>query len=293
VEQGVVNLIQAAIDFLNNCFADMRIHLQTTPDTFAGGAPWSAVTAINSAIQGVGYGLLVLFFLMSFFKTTSNFKEISLQQCIGWIVRFILAKVLIDYGIQILNFFISIAMGVNSEIFANAGSFEFAQVPQEVLDVVAQMEGAAWYERIGSFFQTIPMFIVGGISMLAIWVCGVIMIVTVYLRFFKLFIMSAIAPLPLATFGSSETSGTGKHFLKAYAAVCLEICVVALAIIIFNAVAGSGDFIFPSWGDNNSSINAEFWDTMMNYLFKIVLQTVLLTVTVTSSSKIIKEVIGV
>jgi hypothetical protein len=119
------------------------------------------------------------------------------------------------------------------------------------------------------------------------------MIVTVYLRFFKLFIMSAIAPLPLSTFGSSETSGTGKHFLKAYAAVCLEVCVVALAIIIFNAMMSSGSFIFPSWGDNNSSVNAEFWDTMMNYLFQIILQTVMLVVTVTSSNKIIKEAIGV
>ncbi|MDL2237599.1 hypothetical protein LJC56_07210 [Christensenellaceae bacterium OttesenSCG-928-K19] len=293
MEQGVVNLIQAAIDFLNNCFADLRVHLTTTPAAFGGGGVWGVVESINVGIQGIGYGLLILFFLMSFFKTTSNFKDISLQQAIGWIVRFILVKVLIDYGIQILNFAISISMGVNDSILDHSGAFEFASMPQEVLDAVSAMENAAWYERIGSFFQTIPMYIVGGLGMLVIWVCGIIMVVSVYLRFFKVYIYSALAPIPLSTFGGPETSSTGKHFLKAYAAVCLEICVIALAIVIFNAMVSSNNLIFPSWGETSGGVNAEFWNTLMNYIFQVGLQTIMLVIVVMSANKYIREIIGV
>jgi hypothetical protein len=292
LEQGVVSLIQAAIDFLNNCFGDLRAHLTTTPAAFGGGGVWSIVEAINAGVQGIGYGLLILFFLMTFFKTVSSFKDISLRQAIGWIARFILVKIVIDYGVQILNFAISISMGVNDTILENAGAFEFASMPQEVLDAANAVTNGEWYNQLGAFFQTIPMYIVGGLGMLVIWVCGIIMVVSVYLRFFKIYIYSAIAPIPLSTFGSPETSGTGKQFLKAYAAVCLEICVIALAIVIFNAMVSSNNLIFPSWGETSGGVNAVFWNTLMNYIFQVGLQTIMLVIVVMSANKYIREILG-
>ena len=293
LEQSIVSLLEAALQFLNNCFGDIRTHLTTTPESFAGGGAWGVVLDINRGIQGLGYGLLILFFLMSLFKTVSNFKDISLQQAIGWLVRFILVKFLIDYGVQILNFIINISMGAGDIIFDQAGSYEAAQIPQEVLDAVANMQDAAWYERLGAFFQLIPMYIVCFITMLVIWICGVVMIITVYLRFFKIYIFSALAPIPLSTFGSHETSQTGKHFLKAYAGVCLEICIIALGIVIFNALVSSHSMIFPSWAeDTTGGINGEFWDTLMNYMFQLALQTVMLVICVTSANKYIREMMG-
>ena len=129
--------------------------------------------------------------------------------------------------------------------------------------------------------------------MLVIWVCGIIMVVSVYLRFFKVYIYSALAPIPLSTFGSPETSSTGKHFLKAYAAVCLEICVIALAIVIFNAMVSSNNLIFPSWGETSGGVNAEFWNTLMNYIFQVGLQTIMLVIVVMSANRYIREIIGV
>lgn len=294
LESVIVNLIQSMLTYLNNCFTDISTHLQTTPADFSGGGVWDIVTNINAGIQGIGYGLLVLFFLMSFFKTTTNFRDISLQQAIGWIVRFILVKLVIDYGIAILNFCINISLGVNDTIFEHAGSFEFAGVPQEVLDAVANMQDAEWYERLGAFFQTLPMLIIGGIGFLVIWICGIVMIVSVYMRFFKVYIYSALAPIALSTFGSQETSQTGKHFIKAYAAVCMEICVIALAIVIFNAMVSSNNFIFPSWTENiGQGANWEYWNVLVNYLFQIIIQAVMLCMAVTSANRFIREMLGV
>lgn len=293
MEQSIVSLLEAALNFLNNCFGDIRTHLTTTPESFAGGGVWDVVVDINRGIQGLGYGLLILFFLMSLCKTITNFKEISLQQMVGWLVRFILVKFLIDYGVQVLNFIINISMGANEIIFTQAGSFENAQIPQTVLDAVNAMQDAAWYERLGAFFQLIPMYLVCFITMLVIWVCGVVMIITVYLRFFKVFIFSALAPIPLSTFGSPDTSSTGKHFLKAYAGVCLEICVIALGIVIFNALVSSHSMIFPSWGEGVASgANAEFWNELMNYMFQLALQTVMLVICIVSANKYIRDMLG-
>lgn len=271
----------------------MKAILDTAPANFGGGLVWDVVEQINMGIQGIAYGLLILFFLMTFFKTTSNFKDLSVQQIIGWIVRFLIVKFLIDYGIEILNFAINISMGINDKIFGIASDFQFSGIPQEVLDAVANMEQAQWWERLGAFFQLIPMNFIALLGNLVMWFVGIMLVITVYLRFFRVFIYSALAPIALSTFGSPETSQTGKHFLKAYAAVCLEICVIALAMVLFAAMASSSAFIFPSWEAGNTNANFTFWNTLINYLFQIIIQSVLLATVVSSANRFIREMLGV
>jgi hypothetical protein len=294
LEQGIVDLLQNGLNLWNTFFGDIQAQLQTTPDAFAGGGPWSLVSQINHGLQGIGYGLLILFFLLSFFKTTTNFKELSLQQIIGWMVRFILVKFLIDYSIDLLNFIISISMGVNSVIFQFSGTFMEAQVPQDVINAAQAVTDAGFGERLLALLQGIPLALLAFIGVAVIWVAGIIMVVVVYLRFFKVFIYSAIAPIPLSVFGSPETSTTGKHFLKAYAAVCLEICVIALACVIYNAIMSNSALMFDSWTSmGGNSVNDQFWGVTLNYVLSMAIQTILLATVVVSSNRFIKEIIGV
>ena len=66
------------------------------------------------------------------------------------------------------------------------------------------------------FLASIPLWLVTILGSLFITVLSFILIMTVYSRFFKLYIYTALAPVPIAAFGSSETAATGKAFLKGY-----------------------------------------------------------------------------
>lgn len=296
MEQGILYLLQNSIRWLNIAFSDMATLMSTTPDSFGGGTVWGMVTNINEALKGIGYALLLLFFLMSFLKSTSNFKDISIQQIIGLVVRFILVKALIDYSLDILNLMINVSLGATTTIASSAGTYTAAEVPQNVLDAingVAQME---WWEKIPALFQTIPLVLLALVGSLVMWVCGIILVLVVYMRFFKIFIFTALAPLPLSSFGSPETSSTGKHFLKAYAAVCLEICVIALAVLIFNAIiSGGGMQIWDSWSSLGMTDSAygDYWGVTLNFIIQMVVQVVMLTMIVMGANKIVREVIGV
>ncbi len=46
------------------------------------------------------------------------------------------------------------------------------------------------------------------------------MILTVYGRFFKLYMATAIAPIPLSSFAGQPSSSIGMAFIKSYAAIC-------------------------------------------------------------------------
>lgn len=60
------------------------------------------------------------------------------------------------------------------------------------------------------------------------------MIMSVYGRFFRLYLYTAIAPVPLSTFAGEPSQNVGKSFIKSYAAVCLEGAIIVLACIIFS-----------------------------------------------------------
>ena len=94
-------------------------------------------------------------------------------------------------------------------------------LPQEIVTAV---------EDCG-FFESIPLWAVTLIGGLFITVLSFIMIMSVYGRFFKLYIYTAIAPVPLSAFAGEPSQSVGKSFIKSYAAVCLEGAVIVLACI--------------------------------------------------------------
>lgn len=95
------------------------------------------------------------------------------------------------------------------------------------------------------FFESIPLWAVTLIGGLFITVLSFIMIMSVYGRFFKLYIYTAIAPVPLSTFAGEPSQSVGKSFIKSYAAVCLEGAVIVLACIIFSLFAFSPPVVNP------------------------------------------------
>lgn len=54
------------------------------------------------------------------------------------------------------------------------------------------------------------------------------MILSVYGRFFRSYLYTAIAPVPLAAFAGELSQSVGISFMKSYAAVCLEGAIIVL-----------------------------------------------------------------
>ncbi len=95
------------------------------------------------------------------------------------------------------------------------------------------------------FFESIPLWAVTLIGGLFITVLSFILIMTVYGRFFKLYMYTAIAPIPLSTFAGEPTQNVGKSFIKSYAQFCLKGAIIVLACIIFSVFASSPPVVNP------------------------------------------------
>ncbi len=246
------------------------------PQNFRGGAVWSVVANIHGALQTIDYALLVLFFVIGVVKTCGSFAEVKKpEHAVKLFVLFALAKGLITYGMEPMLALLSIVQGTASSIM-NAAGFGVPSgnvLPTEIVDAI---------ESCG-FFESIPLWAVTLIGGLLIWVLSFVMILSVYGRFFKLFMYTAIAPIPLSAFAGEPSQSVGKSFLRSYAAVCLEGAVIVLACVIFSAFAGT-----PPTVDTGAAAASMVW----KYIGELLFNMLILVGSVKMSDRVVREMMG-
>ncbi len=275
-DNWIVQNLQRALDMWNSKLKEIWSLVTQTPETFKDGAIWGIIQNIHGALQAIAYALLVLFFVVGVIKTCGSFAEVKKpEHAIKLFVRFVLAKAVITHGLELLLNFFTIVQGVMGTIMTTAGFEKITKtkLPDEVITAI---------EETG-FFESIPLWAVTLIGGLLIWVLTFIMILNVYGRFFKLYMYTAIAPIPLSTFAGEPSQNIGKSFLKSYAAVCLEGAIIVLACIIFTVIARAN----PSFDDELSAA-AMVWD----YIGQVVFNMLILVGTIKMSDRIVREMMG-
>lgn len=275
-DNWVVQNLQNALDTWNSKLSEIWTLITQTPETFKGGAIWNTFLNIHGAVQAIGLALLVLFFVVGVMKTCGSFAEVKKpEHALKLFIRFAIAKIVVTYGLDLLLSLFKIVQGVIGTIM-NASGFGSATqtvMPQEIITAV---------ESCG-FFESIPLWAVTLIGGLLVTVLSFIMIMTVYGRFFKLYLYTAISPIPLSTFAGEPTQQVGKSFIKSYCAVCLEGAIIVLACIIFSLFASS-----PPVVDTSAAAVTQVW----KYIGELVFNMLVLVGTVKMSDRVVREMMG-
>ena len=275
-DNWVVQNLQNALDTWNSKLAEIWQILTQSSETFKGGGIWQVIVQIHGALQAIGYALLVLFFVVGVVKTCGSFTEVKRpEHALKIFIRFAIAKGVVTYGLELMMALFNIIQGVTSTIMQTAGfgSTEDTVLPDEIIEAV---------EDCG-FFESIPLWAVTLIGGLFITVLSFIMIMSVYGRFFRLYLYTAIAPIPLSSFAGEPSQNIGRSFLKSYAAVCLEGAIVVLACIIFSLFASSPPVVNP---------DAAAVTMVWSYIGELIFNMLVLVGAVKMSDRVVREMMG-
>ena len=274
-QSWVVDNLQNALTTWNDKLNEIWTLLTVSPQSFKGGGVWGIVTSINSALLPIAYGLLVLFFAMSVCKTCGSLTEIKRpEHALRLFIRFALAKAAVTYCMELLTSLFTIAQGIVAQIIGTAGLTgpNGGSLPQELIDTI----------NACGFWESIPLWAVTLLGSLFITVMSFIMILTVYGRFFRLFMYTAIAPVPLSAFAGETTSRSAKAFVRSYLGVCLEGAIIALACTIYSSIA-----VTPAVSAGATPITATW-----GYVSEVVFGQLVLVGTIKASDHIVKDMLG-
>lgn len=275
-DNWIVQNLQNAIDTWNEKLAEIWQIITQSPQEFKGGDIWNIMTDIHGTVQAIGLALLVLFFVVGVMRTCGSFSEVKRPEvALKLFVRFAIAKGVVTYGLELMIALFSIVQGIVSSIMnaAGLGAVNETVLPESIIEAIESC----------TFFESIPLWAVTLIGGLVITVLSFIMILTVYGRFFRLYIYTAIAPVPLATFAGEPTQNVGRSFLKSYAAVCLEGAIIVLACIIFSVFASS-----PPTVDPDAAAVTQVW----SYIGELIFNLLILVGTVKMSDRVVREMMG-
>ena len=275
-DNWVVQHLINTLNTWNEKLAEVWQLLSMSPESFKGGGIWRVMVSINGSLQAIGLALLVLFFLSGVVKTSANLGEIKRpEHALKLFIRFAIAKGVVTYGLDLMMGVFSVIQGIVSRIMRTSGITAASKttLPQEMVDAI---------EDCG-FFESIPLWAVTIIGSLFVTVLSFIIIFTVYGRFFKIYMYTAIAPVPLSSFAGQPTENIGRSFLKGYTAVCLEGAIIVIACVIFSYFASS-----PPVVDPDAAPAAMVW----KYIGELVFNMLVLVGTVKMSDHVVKEMVG-
>ena len=252
----IIDNLNSALEMWNGRLEEIWQLITTSPENFKGGGIWNVIVGINGGLKAVGYALLVLFFVMGIVKTCGSFAEMKKPElAFKCFIRFVLAQAAVTWGMELMTGAFRVAQGMVTTIIDSSG--------------LTVMSATALPDEMASIIED-----VGFIDS----------ILTVYSRFFKLYIATAIAPIPLASFAGQPSSSIGVAFLKSYAAICLEGCVIVLACVIFSAFASSP----PAIADDTLAAATIVW----NYVGELIFNMLVLVGAIKMSDRIIRELMG-
>ena len=207
-------------------------------------------------------------------KTCGSFTELRKpEMALKCFVRFILAQAAVESGMELLTLLFTVTQGAIASMMVSSGltAITGTALPDSLVNII---------DSVG-FLESIPLWAITILGSLFIWVLSLVMILTVYSRFFKLYMATAIAPIPLASFAGQRI---GVAFLKSYAAICLEGCVIIVACVIFSAFASAP----PAVADSGLAAATVVW----NYVGELIFNMLVLVGCIKMSDRIVRELMG-
>ena len=276
MDNWIAQNLQRALNVWNDKLGEIWTLMTQSPQEFKGGAIWGVISTIHGTLQAIGYALLVLFFVVGVMKTCGNIAEMKRPElALKLFIRFGLAQGVITYGMELMLALLEIVQGIISNIMSTVGFGTplATTLPNEIITAIEDC----------SFFESIPLWAVTLIAGLFIWVLSFVLILSVYGRFFRLYMYTAIAPIPLSSFAGEPSQNIGKSFLKSYAAVCLEGAIIVLACIIFSVFAAS-----PPVVDTTAAPVTMVW----SYVGELIFNMLVLVGCVRMADRITKEMLG-
>lgn len=273
---GIIDNLINAIETWNEKLTEIWLLLTQSIQTFKGGVIWDIIEKVHGALLAIGLALLVLFFVMGIVKNFTNFNEIKRpEQAVKLFIRFALARGLVVYGMELMLAIFDIVQGIIIQITQTVGLGNVNQtvLPQEIIDAVNSC----------GFLESIPLWAVTLLGGIFITVLSFVLILTVYGRFFRIYMYTAISPIPLSFAAGEATQNVAVTFIKSYAGVCLEGAIIVLACIIYTAFTSS-----PPVVDTTASTASMVW----SYVGEIIFNMLILVGTVKMSDRVVKDMVG-
>ena len=195
-------------------------------------------------IAGLVITYVLCYELISMVTEKNNMHDVDTSMFFKWVFKAYVAVLILSNTFNI----VMAVFDVSQSVIAQAGGLIQGSTDVSA-DMLAELETSLETMDLGPLLGLWLQSALIGFTMKAM---GIIIFVLVYGRMLEIYLLTSLAPIPVATLSNRELGGTGQNYIKSLFAVGFQgllilVCVAIYAVLI-QGIATSGDPIGAIWG---------------------------------------------
>ena len=245
--EGIMGNLTGLFDTVNTRVGEIAVQVGTTPAAWNAGV-FSLIRQISETVILPIAGLILTFVatyeLIQMLIDRNNLHDIDTWLFFKWIFKTAAAILILSNTFNIVNAVFDVSQSV---IARSAGVIQGSTdiTPDMLATLEATLETMELGSLLGLFMQTMLI----GLTMKAL---SIIIFVLVYGRMLEIYMLTSLAPIPVATLSNREVGQMGQNYLKSLFAVGFQSLLILLCVgiygVLVQGISTSGDPIGAIWG---------------------------------------------
>ncbi len=244
---GIMSNLSGMFDSTNQKIGEIAGNVGTTPQAWNGGV-FTMIQNLSETVIVPIAGLILAFVmtleLIQLITEKNNLHDLDTWMFFKWAFKSAAAVLIVTNTWNIVMGVFDVAQSVvnrASGVIVGNTSIDISSVTN---GLEARLQSMEVGELFGLWFQS--LFV--GITMQAITIC--VFLVT-YGRMIEIYLVTSVAPIPMATMMSKEAGGMGQNYLRSlfalgFQAFLIIVCVAIYAVLV-QTISISGDLSAAMW----------------------------------------------
>ena len=245
--EGIMGNLTGLFDTVNTRVGEIAVQVGTTPAAWNAGV-FSLIRQISETVILPIAGLILTFVatyeLIQMLIDRNNLHDIDTWLFFKWIFKTAAAILILSNTFNIVNAVFDVSQSV---IARSAGVIQGSTdiTPDMLATLETTLEGMSLGSLVGLFMQSMLIHS-------TMWALNIIIFVLVYGRMLEIYMLTSLAPIPVATLSNREVGQMGQNYLKSLFAVGSQGLLILLCVgiygVLVQGISTSGDPIGAIWG---------------------------------------------
>ncbi len=245
--EGIMGNLTGLFDAVNTRIGEISVQVGTSPANWNAGV-FSLIRQLSETVILPIAGLILTFVatyeLIQMLIDRNNLNDIDYWIFFKWMFKTAAAILILSNTFNI----VLAVFDVSQSVIANAAGLVQGSTDVSadmLLNLEATLDTMELGPLLGLFMQTMLISV-------AMPIMSIVIFVITYGRMLEIYLLTSLAPIPVATLSNRELGSTGQNYLRSLFAVGFQgllilVCVAIYAVLI-QGIATSGDPIGAIWG---------------------------------------------
>ena len=244
---GIMGNLSGMFDSVNRQVADVSVQIGHTPQGWNPGV-FSMIQTLSENIMvpiaGVILAAVMTLELIQMITDKNNLHDVDTWMIFKWVFKSAAAILIVSNTWNIVMGVFDAAQSVVAQAAGIIGSDASIDISSVMTDMESRLMDMDLGPLFGLWFQS--LFI--GITMWALYIC---IFIVIYGRMIEIYLVTSVAPIPMATMMGKEWGGMGQNYLRSlialgFQAFLIIVCVAIYAVLV-QSIATESDIIMAIW----------------------------------------------